>query len=100
MDVSLSIPSLADAPFHCPPDVVLDLPAPISVNTIRRFDWAASRKLSKWRKEADALVLAAKCRSQNPVRFNKIKRFEIWITLSESLVDIDADNAPKHLIDY
>jgi len=88
---------MADAPFT---DIVLDLPPPISVNESRRVNWAASKKLANWRRQADALIFAAKCRSENPLRMSKIQRFEIWITLSEALVNIDADNAPKHLIDY
>jgi len=91
---------MADAPFHAPPDIILDLPPPISVNETRKIDWTAHRRLGEWKRKADAFVLEAKRRKINPLKLTKIKRFEIWITLSESLVNIDADNAPKHLIDY
>lgn len=81
-------------------DIVLDLPAPISVNTIRRFDFSASKKLSEWKKHADQYVLAAKRHPENPVRLERIARFEIEIVLHEDHVKIDADNSAKHLIDY
>ena len=102
MDVVLS---LADAPFHCPPEsaapeIVLDLPPPVSVNKLRKVDWSASKQWKDWKRSADSYVLAAKCRADNPLRLTKINRFEIWITLSEALVDIDADNSLKNLIDY
>jgi hypothetical protein len=95
-----AMPSYSDAPFHCPPEIVLDLPAPISVNKLRKIDWAASKRMKDWKRSADNYVLAAKCRTENPLRPMKIPRFELWITLSEAMVDIDADNGLKHLIDY
>lgn len=81
-------------------DIVLDLPPPISVNKLRKIDWTSNKRMQEWRRNADSYVLAAKCRSENPLKFMKVKRFELWITLSEAIVDIDADNGLKHLIDY
>lgn len=81
-------------------DIVLDLPPPISVNKLRKIDWSASKKLANWKRSADNYVMAAKCRADNPLKLAKIPRFELWITLSESMVDIDADNGLKQLIDY
>lgn len=83
-----------------PADIVLDLPPPISVNKMRKIDWTASKRLQAWKRSADNYVLAAKCRSDNPLKLVKIPRFELWITLSEAIVEIDADNSLKHLIDY
>jgi len=95
-----ALPSMADAPFHCPPDVVLDLPVPISVNKLRRINWRAHRRAGLWQDQADRHLLAAKCRTENPVKLNSIQRFEIEITLNESKVFLDLDNSLKLLIDY
>ncbi len=81
-------------------DIVLDLPPPISINKLRKIDWTASKRLQAWRRSADSYVLAAKCRTDNPLKLVKVQRFELWITLSEAIVEIDADNSLKHLIDY
>jgi hypothetical protein len=101
----MDVPSYGDAPFHCPPDpmiggIVLDLPPPISVNKLRRINWRAQKRATKWRDMADQHLLMAKVRKENPVKLNSIKRFEILITLSEKHVFLDADNACKLLIDY
>jgi Holliday junction resolvase RusA-like endonuclease len=96
----MSVTSMADAPFHCPPDVVIDLPPPISVNKLRRVDWANQRMVRKWRDEANGLLLVAKRRQTNPLRFSTIDRFELRIVLDENRVKTDADNCAKILIDY
>jgi Holliday junction resolvase RusA-like endonuclease len=94
-----AIPSYADAPFACPPDVVLHLPVPISVNQTRRVDWTAHKKLKIWKRAADQIVLLAK-REKNPLKLERIKRFELTITLCEVQSRIDIDNGLKNLIDY
>jgi hypothetical protein len=94
------ITSFADAPFHCPPDVVLDLPPPISVNKLRRVDWANQRSVHRWRDAANGLLLVAKRRPVNPLRFRTVERFELRIVLDETKVKLDADNCAKILIDY
>lgn len=81
-------------------DIVLDLPPPISVNRTHKIDWAANKKLANWKRSADNYVLAAKCRGVDPLQLVKVERFELWIILSEAMVDIDADNSLKNLIDY
>jgi hypothetical protein len=96
----MNLPSYADPPFACPPDVVIDLPPPISVNKLRRVDWANQRMVRKWRDEANGLLLVAKRRQTNPLRFSTIDRFELGIVLDESRVKTDADNCAKILIDY
>jgi Holliday junction resolvase RusA-like endonuclease len=81
-------------------DIVLDLPAPPSVNRLRRIDWVNRRAAKRWQKVADKFVLAAKCRSRDPIKLNKIGRFELFIVLSEKHTRIDLDNAAKCLCDY
>lgn len=95
-----SVPSMADPPFACPPDIVLDLPAPPSVNRTRRVDWKGRRQIEAFANVADAYVMAAKGRANSPLRIEKIPRFELLITLSESHTRIDLDNGLKALIDY
>jgi len=93
-------PSYTDPPFAPPADVVIDLPAPPSVNRTRRIDWKGKRQLSAFCNVADAYVLAAKGRSISPLRLTKIPRFELLITMSEHHTRIDLDNGLKALIDY
>lgn len=95
-----AIPSMADAPFHCPPDLWLDLPVPISVNKLRRINWRAHKRAAAWRDMADRHLLAAKVRSEHPIKLNSIKRFELVIVLDEKRVLIDLDNTLKLLVDY
>lgn len=87
-------PNFDDPPFACPPDIVLDLPAPVSVNRIRKIDWVGHRRGKAWRREADADFLLQK-RSLSPAITG---RFEIIITLRDGS-QIDADNTAKIIID-
>jgi Holliday junction resolvase RusA-like endonuclease len=100
MTEHVAIPSMTDPPFAVPPDVVLDLPAPPSVNRTRRVDWKGKKQITAFTNVADAYVLAAKGRSNSPLRLVKIPRFELIITLSENHTKIDLDNGLKALIDY
>lgn len=100
---SMSLPSYADPPFACPPDpviggMVIDLPRPISVNKLRRINWAAHKRAKAWRQNANSYLMLAK--SQKLVRFDRVERFEITITFDEAKVMIDLDNTVKLLIDY
>lgn len=95
-----SLPSYADPPFAVAPDIVIDLPAPPSVNRTRRVNWAAKRTTDAWSNVANAYVLAAKGRAVNPLRMSRVKRFELLVTLSEDHTKIDLDNGLKALIDY
>lgn len=92
--MNIAVPGLADAPFHCPPDVVLDLPPPISVNRLRRVDWTGQKAAKNWRKQANGYLMMVR---QRPTH---ILRFEILIVLDEATVNCDADNAAKLVIDY
>lgn len=96
----MNAPSFTDRPFAPPLDIVLDLPSPPSVNRTRKIDWKGKQQLTAWGNVADGFVLAAKCRSVNPLRMTKIKRFELLITLSETNNRLDLDNGLKALIDY
>jgi Holliday junction resolvase RusA-like endonuclease len=93
-----TIPDMADAPFHCPADIVLDLPPPVSVNKTRRIDWNGHQKVKDWSRLADQFLICAKAAKQ--VRFDRIPRYELHITLSEDHCKIDADNGLKLIIDY
>lgn len=89
-----------DAPFLTPLDIVLDLPAPPSINKLRKIDWWNHKRASKWRRLADGFVLAAKGRTRDPIKLKRIHRFELHITMSEAHTRIDLDNGIKCLIDY
>lgn len=90
-------PSFADPPFACPPDTILYLPPPPSVNKTRRVDYASARVKKRWFEAADAEILAA----GGLKRFARMPgKFEITIILDEKLNRIDLDNGAKILIDY
>ncbi len=74
--------------------IVLDLPAPLSVNRTRRIDWAAKPKIGRWIKAADALVMS---QGRLPKRMHG--RFQVTVTLPEGS-GLDLDNTPKQVIDY
>jgi Holliday junction resolvase RusA-like endonuclease len=80
--------------------VVLDLPVPPSVNKTRKIDRVGHRLFMRWVQSCTPFVLAAKCRSENPLKLEKIKRFHIAVVLSEQHTTIDLDNSVKSLIDY
>lgn len=90
----------ADPPFAAAPDIVLDLPAPPSVNKVRRVDWSSVRVVKAWQNVSNAYVLAAKGRTNSPLKLTKVPRFELHIVMSEELSKIDLDNGLKALIDY
>jgi Holliday junction resolvase RusA-like endonuclease len=96
----VSMPSMTDPPFAAPPDIVLDLPAPPSVNRTRRVDWKGKKQIMAFANVADAYVLAARGRTNSPLKLVKVPRFELIITLSEQHTKIDLDNGLKALIDY
>lgn len=100
MTDTAALPSMVDPPFAPAADIVLDLPAPPSVNRTRKIDWKGKRQLTAWGNVADAYVLAAKGRSRSPLVLKKIPRFELLITISEHHTKIDLDNGLKALIDY
>lgn len=93
--------SFIDRPFACPPDIEIDLPPPISVNKLRKKDPASAPLVRRWVNQADALMFAAKCRTQNPLRGRKMDaQFEVQLILNECLTGIDLDNSCKGILDY
>lgn len=96
-----ALPSMADAPFHCPPDIVLDLPRPISVNRIWRAHKAGAGKVSlspeyrKWKTHADQIT-------QSLAQFRGLKqvrgKFEAKIVVQRCQGDLD--NRAKGVLDW
>jgi Holliday junction resolvase RusA-like endonuclease len=74
--------------------IVLDLPAPLSVNRTRRIDWAAKPKIGRWIKAADVLVM-----SQGKLPRPIDGPFQITLTFPETS-KLDLDNSIKGSIDY
>jgi Holliday junction resolvase RusA-like endonuclease len=93
-----AMPSYADPPFAVAPDIVLDLPPPVSVNELRKVYYPKGPKANAWREMADRFLLVAK--SRNEVRFDRIPHFEVRLVLSEQHNKIDLDNGVKIVIDY
>jgi Holliday junction resolvase RusA-like endonuclease len=96
---AVAMPSMTDPPFAPPADIVLDLPAPPSVNRTRKMDFSSLRVVNAWKNVANAYVTAAKTRKISPLRLTKIPRFELHIVMSEKS-RADLDNGLKALIDY
>lgn len=92
-------PPMADPPFACPPDTVLDVPVPPSVNTTRMVNYKGTRKLEMWKRAADAMLMASG-------QFRAAKqagipdKFELTVILCEQRCRLDADNPVKAAIDY
>jgi Holliday junction resolvase RusA-like endonuclease len=75
------------------PALVLDLPAPMSVNRTRRINYASMAAQKAWKQQADNLYLMQKR------GLEKIEGpFEVQITICSSC-RLDLDNGIKHLID-
>lgn len=93
---------LVDLPFACPPDVVLDIPVPPSVNITRKIDHAGKRAVGAWRIQADRqLMLNSQYRKGRTALGGKpADRFLIVVTLDETQTGIDLDNAIKVTLDY
>jgi Holliday junction resolvase RusA-like endonuclease len=95
----MNIPSMADAPFHCPPDpIVLDLPPPVSVNRL----WRSVKKnviksdvYTTWIKRADEMLLElGQLRGVKPISGN----FTALIVVRKSRTDLD--NNAKCVLDF
>jgi len=85
-----------NSPFGLPPDIELDLPAPLSVNRTRRVNYAALGEIAKWRTEAEALFLLVK----QKLAGRKIHgRYEAIVILNEKN-RLDIDNGVKGLLDF
>ena len=90
--------------MHAPaplPDLTLDLPVPPSVNRIRRIDRASLRVVKAWHRVCDKTLLAARCRTRDPVKLRQFQgRVALNIVLNESMTAIDLSNCLKALEDY
>lgn len=88
-----------DRPFGLPPDIVLDVPVPPSVNRTRKIDFRAAALVEKWKADADAmLMLSGQYRAAKRVPIGD--RVELTIILDEQKCDLDPDNSVKAAIDY
>lgn len=74
--------------------IVLNLPAPLSVNRTRKIDWANHRKVKEWQRQADALFLMQKRGLAPPIT----GRYELTLTLPDGS-KADLDNCCKLAID-
>lgn len=103
----MTLPSMADAPFHCPPDdpmiggVVIDLPVPPSVNRIWRANRAGPNKVSlspeykQWKDHADRVAMStAQFRGLKTIR----GKFEVKIVIQRQRGDLD--NRAKGILDW
>lgn len=95
---AVTSPSYADPPFACPLEVVLDLPAPISVNRIWRKTKAGvikSAAYDAWIKRADVMLLEfAQLRGVKTI----CGKFTAEIVIKRS--NLDLDNNAKCILDY
>lgn len=80
--------------------IIIDLPPPLSVNRTRRIDWTSEVRNSNWKRAADAYLLQAKRRPENPLKLQNIPCFELTITFDENQTGIDLDNGIKGICDY
>lgn len=88
---------MEDRPFGVPPDTVLDIPVPPSVNKTRRINKAALPLVEKWEKQADLRLMA----SGQFRRAQKVSGpYELTIVFSRQHCKIDPDNAIKSAVDY
>lgn len=91
-----ALPSMVDRPFGCPPDTILDLPIPPSVNRTRRINWKAKPELDAWKKAAGNLLMA---NGQWKRGYRNIGRYELTVILDEARCKKDPDNILKAAID-
>jgi Holliday junction resolvase RusA-like endonuclease len=92
---------MADPPFACPPDIIIDLPTPPSVNRIWRHNRAGPKRVSispeydKWKRQADAMALSmAQFRGLKTI----VGPFEAKIVLKR--IRGDLDNRAKGVLDW
>ena len=92
-------PSMSDRPFGCPPDVVIDVPVPPSVNRTRKVNWAAIPLVKKWKAKADMLLMASgQYRQAKALAIHG--PYDLTIVLNRKLCKQDPDNPVKAAIDY
>lgn len=87
-------------PFLLSAEVALDLPPPLSVNRLRKIDWASEVRNEPWKRGADSYVFMAKRDPVKPLKLARIPRFEALLVFDESQTGIDLDNGVKGILDY
>lgn len=90
------LPSFPDPPFAVPPDYVLDIPLPPSVNRTRKIDWKNWTKYKKWRETAGFHLVSNGQYRKAPRR---LQAYELRITLDWLNCKQDPDNPIKAAID-
>jgi Holliday junction resolvase RusA-like endonuclease len=85
----------ADPPFACPPDIVVDVPPPPSVNRARRVDWANHKAVEAWRKHANGMLAL-----NRQGKKKHAGRFELLVVVDEKATRCDLDNVCKLACDY
>ena len=98
LQLSDAVVSTVDAPFAPPPVIVLDLPAPISVNKLRRVDWLGNRRSKTWRIKAEPLVHWSHSKRRGQPKCMTTPA-EILIVLADRC-NLDPDNGIKMILDY
>lgn len=88
--------STSNPPFAVPPVIVFDLPAPPSINRVRRVDWKFQKMVDRWKREAGGFVLLQR-RGQPRKVYGP---YELLIVMSEAHMRMDLDNGVKSIIDY
>ena len=86
-----------DLPFLPPPDTVLDVPVPPSVNRTRGFSGQGLGRIRAWYRRADMALIA---NGQYRAAQKNISRFELVIVLDEKQCRMDLDNVAKAGIDF
>lgn len=89
--------SFEDRPFGCPPNVVLDVPVPPSVNKTRNVSWVGHRDYVAWKKEAGWTIRA---NGQYAKAWRNIHQYELTITLDEKQCKRDPGNIEKAASDF
>lgn len=99
----MTLPSYADAPFHAPADIVIDLPPPVSTNRLwligkgdrTRLSLSKSRAYARWIKCADDMLLEfGQLRGVRTITGN----FTALIVVKRS--NLDLDNNAKGVLDF
>jgi Holliday junction resolvase RusA-like endonuclease len=89
--------TFADPPFLPPPDIIVDVPPPPSVNRGRKIDWKNYGIVKAWRKHADAVLMKSK--QVRGVKKHR-GRFELQMIVDEKATGCDLDNLTKCAADY
>lgn len=88
-----------DLPFLPPPDTVMDIPVPPSLNRARKIDWSKYPEVKAWQKHCDTTLMAnGQYRAAKKTKPNG--RYELTIILDEHQTKLDLGNVEKLANDY